>query len=66
MQKRRRFRQTDPLDKRLSEEANRLRKEAERTPPGAERDRLIRLARLAETATHMSEWLQSPGLPGPR
>lgn len=66
MQKRRRFRQTDPLDKRLSEEASRLRKEAERTPPGAERDRLIRLARLAETATHMSEWLQSPGLPGPR
>ena len=65
MQERRRFQQLDPLDKRLSEEAERLRKEARGTPPGVERDRLIRRARLAETASHMSEWLSSNGLQPP-
>jgi hypothetical protein len=57
--------QIDPLDKRLTEEAARLRKKAPRTPPGAERDKLIRRARLAETASHMREWLSSPGLKAP-
>jgi hypothetical protein len=65
MQVRRRFKPIDPLDKRLSDEAQRLRKEARGTPPGAERDRLIRRARQAETASHMSEWLSSPGLKAP-
>lgn len=65
MQERRRVKQIDPLDKRLSEEAERLRKEARGTPPGVERDRLIRRARLAETASRMSEWLSSPGLKAP-
>ena len=65
MAERRRFKQIDPLDKRLSEEAERLRKEARGTPPGVERDRLVRLARQAETAARMSEWLQSPGLKAP-
>ena len=49
---RRRFKPIDPLDKRLSEEADRLRKQARGTPPGVERDRLIRRARLAETGSH--------------
>ena len=65
MQKRRRFKQIDPLDKRLSEEAQRLRIEAEDTPPGAEREGLLRRARLAETGAHLSEWLNSPGLRSP-
>jgi hypothetical protein len=65
MQERRRFKQFDPLDKRLSEEAQRLRKEARGTSPGVERERLIRRARLAETASHMSEWLSSKGLQPP-
>jgi hypothetical protein len=65
MQDGRRFKQIDPLDKRLSEEAERLRKEARGTPPGVARDRLIRRARFAETASHMSEWLSSPGLKAP-
>lgn len=60
MQEPRRFKELDPLDKRLSEEAKRLRKEARGTPPGVERDRLIRRAHLAETGSRMSEWLQSP------
>jgi len=63
---RRRFQQTSPLDQRLSEEAQRLRKEARGTQPGIERERLIRKARQAETAAHMQEWLTSPGLRAPK
>ena len=57
--------QIDRLDKHLTEEAARLRKEARGTPPGVERDRLIRRARLAETTSHMREWLSSSGLKAP-
>ena len=42
MQQRRHFRQTEPLEKRLTDEAFRLRKEARGTPPGIERERLMR------------------------
>jgi len=55
-----------PLDQRLIEEAQRLRKEARGTPPGVIRDKLIRHARQAETAAHMREWLSSSGLQAPR
>jgi hypothetical protein len=50
-----------PLDQRLEEQARRLRKEV-----GVEREKLIRLARQAETAAHIQEWLTSPGLQAPR
>jgi hypothetical protein len=63
---RRIFKQTAPLDQRLTEEAERLRKEARGTPPGVARDELIRRARQAETASHMQEWLASAGLQAPR
>jgi len=63
--KRRSFKQTTSLDQRLTEQAERLRKEAQGTPPGVERDRLIRKARQAETASHMQEWLTSRGLQVP-
>jgi hypothetical protein len=66
MQQRRRFKQSAPLDQRLALQAERLRKEAQGTPPGIERDRLIRLARHAETAAQVNEWLTSPGLQAPR
>lgn len=66
MQKRRRFKQIDPLDKRLSEEVERLRKEARGTPPGVAREQILRRARQAETAAKMSEWLSSPGLRPPQ
>jgi predicted trehalose synthase len=65
MQQQRRINQTAPLDQRLIEEAQRLRKEARGTHPGIERERLIRRARQAETAAHMQEWLTSPGLQSP-
>ena len=58
--------QTDhPLEERLTEQAKRLRKEAQGIPPGIEREKLIRRARQAETGSHMSEWLRSPGLRAP-
>lgn len=62
---RRRFKQTTSLDQRLEEQAKRLRQEACGTPPGVERDRLIRRARQAEVAAHMNEWLSSSGLQPP-
>jgi hypothetical protein len=72
MLKRRRFNQTITPEDRLAEEARllaeearRLRKEARGTLPGVERDRLMRKASLAETGSHISEWLRSPGLRPP-
>jgi hypothetical protein len=62
---RRRFKETAPLDQRLVEESQRLRQEARGTPPGIEREMLIRRARQAETAAHIQEWLTSPGLQAP-
>jgi hypothetical protein len=62
---RRSFKQTSPLNQRLEEQAKRLRKEAQGTPHGVEREKLIRRAREAETAAHIQEWLTSPGLQSP-
>jgi hypothetical protein len=61
-----RFEQLSPLQTRLTDEAQRLRKEARGTPAGVKRDMLIRQARLAETAARMQEWMTSPGLQAPR
>jgi hypothetical protein len=63
---RRRFKQNQTLEQRLSEKAQKLRKQAQDTPPGIDRERLIRLARQVETASHISEWLRSPGLRSPK
>jgi hypothetical protein len=62
---RRRFKQTAPLELRLEEQAKRLRQEANGTPPGVERETLIRRARQAETASHISQWISSKGLQPP-
>jgi hypothetical protein len=63
---RRQFRQNQPLEERLAEEAKRLRAEAKLLPPGARREELIRRARQAETGSRISEWLSSPGLQPPK
>jgi short-subunit dehydrogenase len=65
MHQRRRFRQSESLEERLAEEANRLRAEAKLLLPGAVRDEMMRKARQAETGSHMTEWLTSPGLRPP-
>jgi hypothetical protein len=66
MPERRRFTQTTSLEERLADEAKRLRKQAQGTLPGIERERLLRRARQAETASHMTDWLNSPGLQAPK
>ena len=62
---RRRFKQLVALDQRLLRQAERLRQEAREARPGIQRDKLLRLARQAETGAHMSEWLSSPELRPP-
>jgi hypothetical protein len=66
MGERRRFKQSQSLEERLVDEAKRLREQAKLLRPGAARDELIRRARQAETGSHMSEWLRSPGLQQPK
>jgi len=63
---RRRFNQVLTFPERLDQEAQRLRSDAEKLSPGTERDELIRKARQAETASHVNEWLSSPGLQSPK
>ena len=65
MKRRSLFKPIDPLDKRLSEEAQRLRKQAQGTQPGFEREKLLRRARQAETASQIFQWLGSSGLRPP-
>jgi hypothetical protein len=66
MLQRRRVKQTEPLKERLASFANDVRKEAERLPPGPERDNLLMRARRAETASHIEEWARSAGLQPPK
>jgi hypothetical protein len=62
---RRRFNNVVSFPDDLTQEAERLRGEAEKLPPGTERHELERKARQAETAAHIDEWLKSPGLRPP-
>ena len=59
MQKRRRIQQTESLENGLTRAIVRLRQQAGGTPPGLERERLIRRAREAKTASHINEWRSS-------
>jgi hypothetical protein len=65
MPRRRQFKDRQPLQERLAEEAKRLREDAKSLSPGTAREALIRKARQAETGSHMTEWLSSPGLRAP-
>jgi hypothetical protein len=62
---RRHFKNVLSFPDRLAIEAERLREEAEALPHGPERDALLKKARQADIATHMDEWLSSPGLRSP-
>lgn len=64
-ERRRRTKHTQTFEERLAEEAERFRKAAAEAKPGMERELLLRRARQAETASHMSNWLRSPGLQPP-
>jgi hypothetical protein len=50
---------------RVSQAAKDLEEQAWRLPPGPERDNMLRRARLIQTASHLQEWLTSPGLKAP-
>jgi len=64
-ERRRSIKHTATFEERLAKEAERFRQAAEQAKPGMERELLLRRARQAETASHMSEWLKSPGLQPP-
>jgi hypothetical protein len=63
---RNRFTQTITLGDRLAHEAELLRQQARTVPVGKERQSLLRKARQLETASHINEWLSSPGLQTPQ
>jgi hypothetical protein len=64
--KRRRIKHEKTFQERLAEEAQRFREAAQKLPPGSHaQELLLRRARQAETASHMNEWLTSPGLQPP-
>jgi hypothetical protein len=66
MQYRRRFKQTISLKERLVSFAKQVRDKASLLPPGAEKDSLLEKARRADTAAHLDEWANSPGLQPPK
>ena len=54
-----------PFGERLSAQAQLLKDEAQRLPPGRARDALLRSVRQIEAAVKVNEWLTSPGLQPP-
>ena len=53
-------------EKRLAQEAADAKAAAEALPPGPKRYLLMEKARRAETAAHIKEWVDSPGLRPPK
>jgi len=47
------------------QQAEALKAEAEKLPPGSKRDDLLRKVRQLQTASHVNAWLSSPGLQTP-
>ena len=54
------------FEQRLAQEAHRVKERAKTLPQGKERELLSRKARQLETASHINEWISSPGLQPPR
>jgi hypothetical protein len=65
MKKRRRFKQAISLKERLSLFAQAARAKASSLPIGSEQESWLRKARYADTAAHIDEWINSPGLRAP-
>jgi hypothetical protein len=63
---RRRFKQNISLQDRLAAWAKSVRQQADQLPPGPQRDELIKKARQADTAAHLDDWANSPGLQPPK
>jgi hypothetical protein len=60
-----RSKHTASLEERLEQMAKHCKEQAAKLPPGLEREQMLRKARQAETASHVSEWVASPGLKPP-
>jgi hypothetical protein len=56
------FKQTDTLEKRLTDYSKALFEEAKLLPPGALRTAKVLKARQAKNGAEINEWLRSPGL----
>ena len=63
---RRRLKQSMSLHDRLATFAKDVREKAVQLPLGAERDDLLQKAPQADTAVHLADWVNSPGLEPPR
>jgi hypothetical protein len=66
MQKRRGFKKQVTLQDRISEWAVGVREQAATMPPGHDREELLKKLGQAETAMHLQDWANSPGLPIPK
>ena len=64
--KRPRIKHQKTFEERLAEEAVRFSVPAAQTPHGMQRELYLRRARQAETASHINDWLKSPGLQPPK
>jgi hypothetical protein len=66
-QERKRIKHKATFEQLLAEEAIKFKEAAEKQPPGSTaRELLLRRARQAETASHINDWLSSPGLRPPK
>jgi hypothetical protein len=63
---RRRFKLTTSLRDRLASFAEELKAKASQLRPGPEKDALLKRARQADTAAHIDDWANSPGLQPPK
>ena len=66
-QERKRIKHKATFEELLAEEAIKFIEASEKQPPGSTaRELLLRRARQAETASHINDWLSSPGLQPPK
>jgi hypothetical protein len=63
MQRRRAIPHT--FEDRIAAEKSRLEAQAANLPPGLQKDTLLKKIGQLETASHINEWLSSPGLQSP-
>jgi hypothetical protein len=63
---RRHFKQATSFQDRIDSFAEEAGEQASRLPPGKEQEDMLRKARRADTASHLNEWVSSPGLQPPK
>jgi hypothetical protein len=64
---RKRVKHIETFEERLAQEAIKFKEAADKQPVGSmARELLLRRARQAETASHIDQWLSSPGLRPPK